>query len=55
MAKPPKTPAVAYGIEEWMWGLEGASDGEPKQNDDMDHRADLWSIHSQWGAKLKET
>ena len=29
-AKPPKTPAVSYYVEEWMQGLEGASDGELK-------------------------
>ena len=28
--KPSKMPAVAYDIEEWMQGLEGASNGEPK-------------------------
>ena len=43
--KPSKTPAVAYDIEEWMSGLKGASDGEPKQkkkqkqNGDTDCRA----------------
>ena len=37
--KAPRTPAVAYDVEEWMWGMDGASDGEPKWNDDMDHRA----------------
>ena len=26
----PKTSAVAYDIEEWMQGLVGDSDGEPK-------------------------
>ena len=43
----PRTPAVAYDIEEWMQSLEGASNGEPKQNDNMDHGADWWNIHSQ--------
>ena len=28
--KAPQTPAVAYDIEEWMFGLIGDSDGEPK-------------------------
>ena len=37
-AKPFKTPDVAYDINKWMWGLGGASDGEPGWNDDMDCR-----------------
>ena len=48
----PKTPAAAYGIEEWMWGLTGDSDGEPKWNDDINHRPDQRSDHLQqrsWG------
>ena len=36
----PKTPDVAYDIGEWMQGLVGDSNGEPKQNDDMNHRPD---------------
>ena len=44
----PKNPAVAYNIEEWMWGLDGESQGEPKQNDDTNHRLDQHSDHSQW-------
>ena len=28
--KPSKTPAVAYGVKEWMLDLEEASDGGPK-------------------------
>ena len=31
-AKPYKTPAAAYNIEEWMSGLEGDSGEEPKRN-----------------------
>ena len=46
--KPPKTPAAACDIEEWMWGFEEASDGEQKQNDDTDCSVDQQSIHSQW-------
>ena len=29
-ARPPRTPTVAYDIEEWMQGLEGASSRKPK-------------------------
>ena len=52
-AKSFKIPAVAYDVKEWMQGLEEASDGEPKLNDNMDCRADQQNIHSQWGAKVK--
>ena len=38
-AKHSNTPAVAYDIEEWKQGLEGASDGE--QNDMMIQTAEL--------------
>ena len=50
-AKLPKTPAQPYDIKEWMWGLEGASDWELKQNDETDCRANWWSVHSQWGSQ----
>ena len=43
----PKTPAVVYDIKEWMWDLTGDSNEEPKWND-MNHRPDWWSNHSQW-------
>ena len=49
----PKTPAVAYDIEEWMWGLVRNSDGQPKWNDDMSHRLDRWSDCSWRGAKVE--
>ena len=52
-AKPSKTPAAAYGVKDWMWGLEGASNGKPKWNNNIDHRTDQWSIHSQWEDKVK--
>ena len=42
----PRTPAVGYDIKEWIRGLEGVSNGEPKLNDGMDCRADQQSIHS---------
>ena len=33
----PKTPAVAYDIKGWMWGLVGESDRELKWNGDTNH------------------
>ena len=39
-AKPPKTPAVAYDINECMQGLEGSSEEKPKRDDAMNCRAD---------------
>ena len=50
-AKLPKIAAATYDVKIWMWGLEGASDGEPKWNDNMDHRANQWSVYSQWGSQ----
>ena len=38
-----KTPAAVYDIKEWMWGLVGDPDGEPKWNDNTNHRPDWWS------------
>ena len=49
----PKTPAVAYYIEEWMQGLVGDSDGKPKWIDDTNHRPDQKGDHLQWGAEVK--
>ena len=43
----PKTPAAVYDIEEQMQGVTGDSDGKPKWNDDMNHRPDQRSNHSQ--------
>ena len=50
----PRTPAMAYDIVEWMQGLVGDSDGDPKQNDDTNHRTDQRGNHSQlrsWGQR----
>ena len=43
----PKTPAAVYDIEEWMKGLMGDSDGEPKQNDNINNGPDQRSDNSQ--------
>ena len=52
--KPSNTPAVAYDVKEWMWGLEEASDGGPKQNDNINHKGYQQSTHSQWESKVEE-
>ena len=46
-AKPSKTLATAYDVEERMLGLEGASDREPRGNNYMNHGVEQQSIHSQ--------
>ena len=46
-AKPSKSLATAYDVEEWMLGLEGASNREPRGNNDMNHGVEQQSIPSQ--------
>ena len=46
-AKPSKTLATAYDVEEWILGLEGASDREPRGNNDMNHGVEQQRIYSQ--------
>ena len=44
-ARHPRTPAVTYDIEEWMWGLEGASDGANWQSVHLQQGNQSWRSH----------
>ena len=50
-ARHPRTPAAAYNIKEWVWGLEGASYGE--ETVCMDRVNKVHSIQIRWGILMR--